>query len=431
MKPSKYNYIFQTPSGSYWMNGITKSTLKFSTDLGEKVEELLTKSALIKESSTKLFNLLVNGGFIIDDSTNEIDVIRDLYQSMIARKDYFLIVLPTLNCNLQCHYCVQSHIPSQMSSETMNAVMRHIQFMVEHEKIDSLYLEWFGGEPFMYFEEVIKPISQFAKEICESANIPFYAGATSNGVLISHDFASQLPEINLSRFQITLDGDKKLHNQIKYSNDIESAFDTTLINIANIIKVNPQVYITLRINYTDDTLKTNLVREVCDRLPKEARQNVTITLKKVWQHGVDLNRFDSYLEVLKQFNQAGFKVNWLDIAYNFYPCYVNKKYYTCINFNGNLLKCTNSSALYSTEPHGFINTDGSLEWKNQLDNKTQEAPFENSNCLRCKRLPICMGQCPRNHMEMKQWHCKWESLDIDLKKAIIAHIDYELATTNS
>lgn len=405
------------------MNGLTRASLKYSTPLGQKIQKMLNDPDAIKNGSQKLYDLLVQGGFIIPDNADEIQAIRNLYTEYVNSKNYFLIIMPTLDCNFKCHYCVQSHVPSQMSETTVKKVERHIQFMIESERITSLTLEWFGGEPFLYFNEIIKPITTFAKEQCANAGIPFSSGATTNASLITCDVSSYFKDLSFNSFQITLDGDKKLHDTIKFGENIPSAFDTTLKNISDIIRMNPSTRIDLRINYTDDTLNSNIVKEVCERLTKDIRGNITINLKKVWQHAVDKNRFDQYLRVLNDFKNEGFHVIWLDIINNYMPCYVNKKYYTCINYDGSALKCTNCDDLYKNRAPGYIADDGRISWKKDFDIRNQEPDFENPICLACHRLPLCMGNCPRNHMEIKSWSCKWNAFDIDLRKAVIAHID--------
>lgn len=405
------------------MNGVTRASLKFSSSLGQKVEKLLNEPDNIMNGSQDLYNLLQNGGFIIPEDADELAAIRHIYSECVNSKNYFLIIMPTMDCNFKCPYCVQSHIPSQMSELTIKKIERHIRFMIESEKITSLTIDWFGGEPFLYFNEVIKPLTAFAKEECAKADIPFSSGATSNASLITDEIASQFNELSFNHFQITLDGDQKLHDSIKFAENIRSAFDTTLANISSIIRLNPSARIDLRINYTDDTLNSNIVREVCDRLDKSIRSNIVINLKKVWQHKVDKNRYDLCLKVLNDFRNEGFGVAWLDIIDNYLPCYVNKKYYACINHDGSALKCTNCDDLYANKAPGHIAEDGSIIWKDNLDIRTQEPSFENPTCLACRRLPLCMGHCPRNSMNMKTWSCKWNAFDIDLKKAIIAHID--------
>lgn len=423
MKPSYYNFIYHTESSSYWMNGITHACLKFSKILGEKVEGLLENIPLLLNNSKELYDILVNGGFIIPKQTDEYKFIYDRYMESVQSKHYFLILLPTLNCNFTCPYCVQTHIPSKMSEETINKVKKHLKHMVEIEHIQSLTLEWFGGEPFLYFNEVIKPITLYAKEICENAHIPFISGATTNGSLINSSIAAQLPALEFLRFQITLDGDEKLHNTVKFNPAINSAFKETLNNITSILNHNPHAFITLRINYTDETLKSNLVNEICSQIPHKLRSKVTVTLKKVWQHSADKNRFSSYIEILDNFKAEGFNVTKLDISSSFIPCYVNKKYYACINYDGGAIKCTNCDDLYASNLRGELNDNGRIIWNDKFDIQTQNPSFTNEPCRTCKRLPLCMGHCPKNHLMMSDWKCKWPAFDIDLKQAVISYID--------
>lgn len=163
MKASKYNYIFHTDKGSYWMNGITKGCLKFSRSLGEKVENLLESPETIKYNSEKLYDLLSDGGFIIPKDNDELETIRSYYKQSVEDKNYFLIVMSTLNCNFTCHYCTQNHIPSNMSPETVALIKKHLKYMIEVEKITSLHLDWFGGEPFLYFD-IIKDLTEYARD---------------------------------------------------------------------------------------------------------------------------------------------------------------------------------------------------------------------------------------------------------------------------
>lgn len=46
------------------------------------------------------------------------------------------------------------------------------------------------------------------------------------------------------------------------------------------------------------------------------------------------------------FEAAGYRVNRLDIIWDFVPCYANRKYYNAINYNGDVLKCTACNDLY-------------------------------------------------------------------------------------
>ena len=63
-----------------------------------------------------------------------------------------------MNCNYSCWYCVQSHVPSVMSKETVERILTYIRFQIISGNIKSLQIEWFGGEPFLQFGHIVKPL---------------------------------------------------------------------------------------------------------------------------------------------------------------------------------------------------------------------------------------------------------------------------------
>ena len=92
-------------------------------------------------------------------------MIRKKYFEAINRKNAFLVILPTLNCNYNCWYCIQDHVVSKMSDYTKDAILRHVDYMINVEKIESLQLNWFGDEPFMYFRNTSAPLSDYLRWI--------------------------------------------------------------------------------------------------------------------------------------------------------------------------------------------------------------------------------------------------------------------------
>lgn len=89
------------------------------------------------------------------------------HQHIYADRDYSLFLNPTLECNFSCWYCYETHEKGYMSEKMIEKIKKHIIYMIEKIHINSLTLSWFGGEPLLYFNEVVYPISLFAKEICE------------------------------------------------------------------------------------------------------------------------------------------------------------------------------------------------------------------------------------------------------------------------
>lgn len=424
MKQSYYNFVFYDDKYSYWFNSLTRSYFRLSNGLGAKIETLLGDIPQLKELSPTMFDKLSSGGFIVDDEVDELSIIRENNETAIHSKDYFLIILPTLNCNFKCWYCIQDHIVSAMTSETQESIKRHIDYMIDVKGITSLHIEWFGGEPFMYFKQVIEPLSRYAIDKCEEKGIPFTNSATTNGYFINAEISQRLNDLNFKHFQITIDGEKEFHDKVKYQTGCTSTFERVLTNINNILETTKDIRIFLRINYTHQTLTHNIIEQVNQIITPSNRSKIVITPKKVWQENVDKNFNNTIIEILDRFSASGYRVQRWNPPYRSTPCYASKEYYNAINFNGYVVKCTACNDLYEKEAKGQLMPDGTIKWNNNFDFQYQCKSFENERCLKCNRLPVCMGLCPRDHI-LGHNHCKNDVIDTTFEMSIVDFIKHE------
>ena len=167
-------------------------------------------------------------------------------EEVFLKKDYRIFINPTLECNFHCWYCYKSHPKGYMTEVTMKKIKNHLRLKIEVDKITSLNLSWFDGEPLLYFYEVVYPLSIFAKELCKKNNIPFVSTITTNGYCIDKTMLEKIDEIDLRSFQITLDGHCDRHNKIRNVNGIPS-YDKILENINLLCKNIENISVTLRI----------------------------------------------------------------------------------------------------------------------------------------------------------------------------------------
>jgi radical SAM domain protein len=424
MKVSKYNFILYNGDYGYWYNAFSGLFFRLSKQLSIKIEGLLNDIELIKLEVASLYEKLCTGGFIVSDEIDELDLIRRKHTDAVNAKDYFLIIMPTLNCNFSCWYCIQEHTPSIMSLKTFEALKKHIDFMITKHKISSLNIDWFGGEPFMYFKQIIEPFSKYVIETCKLHNIPFVNTSTTNGYFINEAISSRLSDLKFTQFQITLDGEKEFHDKVKFMKGCVSAFEHVLTNINTILLKNPGITIFLRINYTHKTLSRKIVSEVNKFISIDNRSRVVVTPKKVWQESVDKNFNEVITGVLNDFESSGYVVSRHDVVSNFMPCYVNKKYYNAINYNGNVVKCTACDDIHKDNAKGKLLDNGHIVWKDEFDLKCQTATYENEKCLNCNKLPICMGLCPRDYLS-GHTHCKNDVMDEDFETGLLNYLTHQ------
>lgn len=423
MKASCYNIFIEKGSFSYCYNTFSKTFFRVSAKLGKKLFAFLNnmddKTLSVPDFIIEKFK---SGGFIIDDDVNEIELIRKLHREAVEDKNYFLIIMPTLDCNFHCWYCIQDHINSRMSEDTLESIKKHIDYMVNEEKISSLHIEWFGGEPLMNFNDVIVPISQYAQNVCDSVGIPFFNSATTNGYYLDKETADICGKINFQYFQITIDGNRQFHDKVKFQKGCMSSFDHILNNIDVLLNNVEGVFVILRINYTHKNLTRDIVQEVNEHISHANRGRVRIIFRKVWQENIDKDFNATLSLILDDFHDAGYSVELGNTITNFIPCYANKKYYNAITYQGNVVKCTACDDMYDENPKGKLKPDGIIEWRSDFKQKYELPTFENGKCLSCIWLPSCMGLCPRDHIN-GMTHCKQDVCDTSFRDAIINLMD--------
>ncbi len=421
LKPSLYNVVINEKDTAYWYNTFSRRFFTITRTLSSKVlEAIQSKSNLSSLPDTFIDKLAING-FLVPQEINELEVLKKKYQESVLSRNYFLVILPTLNCNFNCWYCIQDHKPSVMEYSTIRKVCAHISYMVEKEQISFLHIEWFGGEPLMYVKKIIEPIASYAQDICAKHNIPFFHSATTNGYFLSQHNIQILSGLNCKRYQITLDGPQALHDSIKFQHNCPSAFSQVLTNINNLLKYYEHAEIILRINYSLETIQDELADQIASIIDESLRYRITITPKQVWQVQINHSIDDRFYSWLQKFDKLGFKTQKLDIVEDYLPCYANKKYYNAINYNGDIVKCTACDDLYSKRPKGILLENGEIEWIEPLDKLYTQCTFNRKQCLECNLLPICMGQCPREHLK-GHFKCKHEEESVSIRRAIIEYI---------
>ncbi|MBL7787087.1 MAG: radical SAM protein [Chitinophagales bacterium] len=345
------------------------------------------------------YQALVDNGFVVEDNTNEIDKVSQLIDSVDKQEDrYILIVNPTMNCNFKCWYCYETHIKdSKMDATTLEKVSQHIKYVVENKpSLKEFIVSFFGGEPLLYYDKVVVPLLKYANQITQKHGLNFQADFTTNGFLIKPNMVDTFKELSVNHFQITLDGDKEHHDTIRFVSKKRGSYDDIVQNI--ILLANNGLPVTVRINYTAHNLDNlTSILEDLTLLTPEGKQNITISLHKVWQEtdkslGTKVNTFINLAK------KAGFNTAQdilIDSVRN--SCYADKNNHATINYNGEVFKCT-ARDFKSGNKEGELHSDGSITWNDKFYSRMQ-IKLQNKPCLECAILPICGGGCSQQAIE--------------------------------
>lgn len=394
MKPSKYNYFLPwSEDRTLFFNGLTKRFFFVSPQNKEIFIDVIQDPDKNEENYKPFIYRMMNEGFIVNDTTNELEKIEEQFDILRSPNSYMIMILPTYQCNVRCWYCIQEHADMTISVETVNRIKRHIErYLKGHKEIEHLQISWFGGEPTLRFD-VINDINKFAIDFCENLNINFSSGITSNGTLLNEEKILKLRELKVFSFQFTIDGTEDKHNQVKNLKN-KSAFKITLSNICHIINLIPEASCTLRINYTPDSLDpANIIADVNKVIPKELRSRITIFPVKVWQISPDDVDYDKVNELCLNADCDGYDAR----AQLPGMCYVANHHFNCFFPNGKVGKCDNENP---NKANGTINENGEIIWHTEYSFLKKSLFDEDSVCRECKHLPFCYGPCP--DMQNKQ-----------------------------
>src|SRR5580704_14743163 len=146
------------------------------------------------------YEALLANEFLVNEATDEVETIKRLRDYVdYNERTYHLTINPTMNCNFECWYCYETHVKaSRMNEDIIDRVNRFLTAQL-HEgcKIQKFTLSWFGGEPLLYFYDIVLPIIKHFNQLTQAINIQGDINFTSNGFLINDKMASLFRQHNV------------------------------------------------------------------------------------------------------------------------------------------------------------------------------------------------------------------------------------------
>ncbi len=426
-KLSKFNIEVEHCSCVLLYNALTNKLLPISFQDYAVIETLMEHLPEFRKRYPKLYQSFRDSGFIISSDFDELAFIKlQNKKKIFANNDYKITINPTLDCNLNCWYCSVStsgavRTKERMSDETIESLNKHISYLITKKKVETLMLDWFGGEPLMYFDEVIARVSEFSQKMVSEHSVGFAQQITTNGTLLNEERIRMMKDYRFIFFQITLDGNELRHNQIRHYADKKGSYKDIIHNINLLCSMMPEVHVCLRINYDMQTLKN--IRDIIRDLSEESRKNIVVDFQRVWQVKCTDEMRQLLQEAKEEFKAAGFYSDfWAYRPLSFKCCYADNYNYYAINYNGKVFKCTARD--YSDKlVIGNLQPSGMIDWNEGLLGKMyKKATFEHEECEKCKMLPLCMGPCIQKNYEMlrdnKPFQCLYQNIEYSLSAYI-------------
>lgn len=378
----------------------------------KEVFNLYNKFDFIKEEDflsfdneeKEVFDLLISNGYYVDYQKDEILNLKTLYwEKKYVQNTLDLTIMSTLDCNFKCVYCFERRKKVALSDNLIDKIVKYVESVIA--RYEKIHIDWYGGEPLMEFEK-IKKLSKRLIDVATRNNVQYTASMTTNGYLLTSKIHSDLENIKIKSFQITVDGIAKVHDSLRPLSNGNGTFEVIINNIKYYLEKNFHVF--LRINVTKYSI--NQVTELIDFLEQEnMKKNLTILVKPVVSSEVnqvdDLiignmdfakKIVDIYKYGLNKEFQFGFEGEILYPYFKF--CVVDSASQLIIAPDATIYKCADE--MTADEICGYLNEDGEIEYVNNVYSKwICKDPFVSEKCLRCKLLPLCMGGCQMKNIK--------------------------------
>ena len=386
----------------------SKHTLFYNALSGKFVilrDEIIQFNALspdyIQMNYPPLYENLCNAGIVVEDTFAESDILEERIRKADNNDTQFILhINPTLDCNFNCWYCYENHIPaSKMGPDVLNGIKNLISLIVKRDNIKILDLSFFGGEPMLFFHSRAREIIKHADALCRLYEKSLHISFTTNGALINDEIISFLSEYRCG-FQITLDGYKTTHDKTRFYKNGEGSYNRIIENIYKLSKKGMSV--TVRVNYTEENVHT--IYDILDDftgINNEQRNSICFDFQRIWQERSAITD-DAEVEIRNirlKFISSGFTVLKNYLHHNVdNSCYADKLNYALVNYNGDVYKCT-ARDFKKENRIGYLKPNGEIHYNQDVLHKRNSIKLSKDVCKKCRIAPVCGGGCNQRSFE--------------------------------
>jgi len=403
LKGSYYNFIIDQGNKGYILYNSLSGVIISVTNQKEleRVKEILGKEEVFYNKQDEIIRLLYEKGILINADTDELEYLQFLYEQEVVKSQALSVMLiTTRQCNLRCVYCYEKHENLAMSLDVYNSIALYIEQSLIERKYTSVNITLFGGEPFIEYENVVNFLED-VNRICDKYNVPFGAGATSNGVLITPGHFERLYGLGVTYYQITIDGLEDTHNLYRQGADGTGSFKKIIANLKYMAGTDYDFEVTIRTNFNSEVFRK--AHEFYKFIATNFDQRFHVYYEGIKKLGgsndMELDVLDksevseSSVDIAAYIRELGLKNDVIDemtLPFN-RVCYATKHNDFIVDYDGSVLKCT-LSLDDELNKIGRIYKDGTMEINDYKHAKWVGKKSKLAEkCKTCKVLQLCYG----------------------------------------
>mgnify|MGYP001235077591 CR=1 FL=1 len=388
MKPSRYNhYLGFINKKHVYINGLSRKTVKLTPD-----EDKLFSSSnfqALKDSFPDVINYLKQYGFIYPKALDQFVLIENYLKSMQRNQTYLSATfILTRQCNFKCTYCIQglNKTNSHLTFETADKYIKYFKNLIKSHPFEKFLITYYGGEPTLNLP-VLKFLHTELNKITSGNNSEISYSLITNGYLLDK-FIKEIDPSEISEFIITLDGDKKNHNERRKTADNKPSFH----RIMNNLSLLPEQSVILNVNlFNKDSVSSViklldiLVENNLKKQIKEIHFKPILNNGKFCDYPGIIDYSDINQDLLYDCNKEALLKDFRVKEYLGGPCEYLYKHTYVLDVNGDIYKCP---AMIDS-PELSI---GNISTFSEYPESELNSCFKNE-CRNCPFLPTCYGGC--------------------------------------
>lgn len=377
-------------------------------DVGSEIDQILangTTQANEAALEPEIEDFLLGTGFLVDRDLDEIGAVFSDYEQTRSEHRLALTVAPTVACNLRCEYCYESLHPNRYIDERESeAIISFVAGRLQ-EGARSLDVTWFGGEPLLHFDGVMR-MSRAFLNLATFNGVPYSATMVTNGTLLTPERAAQLRAMRVLVAQITLDGAQLTHDQLRIDGAGRGSYEKV---IAGIAAAMPHLGVDLRVHADRRTARRipRLLNDLAERGLTDIRVYFArIEPTALLEHGPPPDR-----SILTGPEFADLEVQWIEEAHELgfratasattshgpTPCAAVSPHHFLFEPGRRVKRCWGDVANDAYQ-EGTIDLDGTVELT-EADARWADYLPADLGCAECRFLPLCAGGCPKARLD--------------------------------
>ena len=425
VRPSQFNARTVAKDGTLLLfNSFSGAFSGLPPHARAKAEALLHREGCMIEQ-TGLAKYMLDRGFLVPDSTNELNKFRMMRGFQHYRSDRMeLILLASEECNFRCVYCYETYSRGTMEPWVCKAVVALAERRIK--QLRTLHAGWFGGEPLLGLE-AIREIAPRLQALAQENGVEYNSNMTTNGFLLTQEVLVELLSYGVRHFQISIDGSPADHDCKRGLKGGGSSFKTIYDNLKAAHSLTEQFTILIRINFDNDNLPR--VQGFLDMLKEDfsGDSRFELLFYPVGQWGgVNDERLNvcgstKYLSkqaLAKTATTMGLKpqahLPQMQGQAGAGVCYAARPHNLLIGADGKIMKCTVALDQEDYNVVGHLKPDGVPDIDTDKFTRWVTPYFEDDDaCKKCFYLPVCQGcSCPKTRFNSGARPCPDEKRKI-------------------